>query len=301
MHSNFPKSSDCDLLLPPVEHKTVVVDGVRIFYRDTGPRNAPAILLLHGFPSSSRMFATLFPFLSSRYRLIAPDYPGFGHSDAPSPETFSYTFQRLADFVARFLSEIDVTRYTLYLQDYGGPIGLRLAAAQPERVMALVIQNAVAHLEGLSDAWAIRKAFWLDRAAHEEKMCGALLSLDAARQRHLAGVSHVERIDPDTWSDEFAFLSRPGMVEIQLDLMFDYQTNVAAYPEWQAYLRENQPPTLVVWGKHDPLFTVAGAMAFGREVPDAEIHLLNASHFALDEEVEAIAALMHHFIERNLR
>ncbi len=267
-----------------------------MFYREAGPRDAPIILLLHGFPSSSRMFTTLFPLLSPKYRLIAPDFPGFGHSDAPPPAEFSYTFDHLADCVRELLSQLSIARYTLYIQDYGGPIGFRLATANPERVAALIVQNAVAHEEGLSDAWAIRKAFWSDRAAHEEKIRQALLSGEVARQRHLAGASRPELIDPDTWSDEFAFLTKPGVAEIQLDLLFDYQSNVAAYPEWQAYLRDNRPPTLVVWGKNDPLFTVAGAMAFGREVSDAEIHLLNASHFALDEEVIGIAALVHRFL-----
>lgn len=280
----------------PVEHKMVAVDGIKLFYREAGPRDAPIILLLHGFPSSSRMFALLFPLLSSKYRLIAPDFPGFGHSDAPCPKDFSYTFDHLADCVGKMVGQLNIRRYTLYLQDYGGPVGFRLAAAHPEHVAALVIQNAVTHEEGLSEAWAARKAFWLDRAAHEEAMRQALLSVEGARQRHLAGAVWPERIDPDTWSDEFAFLTRPGMAEIQLDLAFDYRSNVAAYPQWQAYLRDHRPPTLVVWGKNDPLFTVAGAMAFGREVPDAEIHLLNAGHFALDEEAAAIAALMHRFL-----
>jgi pimeloyl-ACP methyl ester carboxylesterase len=284
----------------PVEHKTATVDGIKMFYREAGPRDAPIILLLHGFPSSSRMFGTLFPLLSSRYHLIAPDFPGFGHSDAPSPKEFSYTFDHLAHCVGKLLSQLNISRYTLYLQDYGGPIGFRLATATPERVAALVVQNAVAHIEGLSEAWAIRKAFWLDRAAQEEKIRQALLSVEVARQRHLAGVSRPEVIDPDTWSDEFAFLTRPGMAEIQLELVFDYQSNVAAYPQWQTYLRDRRPPTLVVWGKNDPLFTVAGAMAFGREVPDAEIHLLNAGHFALDEEVVTIAALVRRFLSRTL-
>lgn len=297
MDQNFSNSSSSNLALP-ILHKFVMVDGVRIFYRETGPREAPVILLLHGFPSSSRMFLNLFPLLSSTYRLIAPDYPGFGHSDTLPPEEFTYTFDHLSDCIEKFLSKINICRYTLYLQDYGGPIGFRLAIAHPERVTALIIQNAVIHIEGLSDSWTIRKAFWADRAAHEEKMREALLSREVAQQRHLAGVSQHERIDPDTWSDEFAFLTRPGMADIQIDLMFDYQTNVAAYPNWQAYLREKLPPTLVVWGKHDPLFTVAGAMAFSREVPDAELHLLNASHFALDEEAELIAELIHRFMSK---
>lgn len=282
-----------------VEYRSVSVDGVNMFYRDAGPKDAPVILLLHGFPSSSRMFATLIPLLADSYRVIAPDYPGFGHSDAPPPERFSYTFDRLADYVNKFTEQLGLTRYALYLQDYGGPIGFRLALAHPERVTALIIQNAVAHLEGLSEAWDVRKAFWQDRLAHEEKLRQALLSPEVARKRHAGYVP--ERIDPDAWMDEFAFLTRPGMDKIQLDLMFDYRTNVASYPRWQAYLREHRPPTLVVWGKYDALFTVEGALAFGREVPDAEIHLLNAGHFALDEEADAIAALIRRFLQTRLR
>lgn len=284
----------------PVKHKTVTVDGIRIFYREAGPLDAPVILLLHGFPSSSRMFGSLFPLLSSKFRLIAPDFPGFGHSDAPAPAAFTYTFDHVADCIRELLVQLNVSRYTLYLQDYGGPVGLRLAVQNPEHVAALVIQNAVTHIEGLSKAWTLRKAWWGNREAHEQQIREALLSADVARQRHLAGVSWPELIDPDTWSDEFAFLTRPGTAEIQLDLAFDYQSNVAAYPQWQAYLRDNQPPTLVAWGKNDPLFTVAGALAFAREVPDAEIHLLNASHFALDEEPHLIAGLVRHFLDARL-
>ena len=282
----------------PVAYKTTAVAGIQMFYREAGPQEAPVILLLHGFPSSSRMFATLIPLLAGQYHLIAPDYPGFGHSDAPSPDTFAYTFDHLAVCVAQLLDQLGVTRYALYLQDYGGPVGFRLAVAHPERVTALIIQNAVVHLEGLSDAWTIRKAFWQDRAAHEDQLRRALLSRDVARQRHTGGVANPERIDPDTWTEEFAFLTKPGMDRIQLELMFDYRTNVAAYPRWQAYLRTHQPPTLVVWGKNDPLFTVAGALAFAREVPTAEMHLLHAGHFALDEEVEMVAMLMQRFLAR---
>ena len=295
MESNTCPRSGFDRAYP-IQHKTKTIDGVQIFYREAGPANAPVLLLLHGFPSSSRMFVGLFSHLSTRYRLIAPDYPGFGHSDAPAPGAFEYTFAHIAETIEKFLAAIDVSRYALYLQDYGGPIGLALAAAHPERVTSLVIQNAVTHLEGLSEAWTVRKAFWADRAAHEDKMRAALLSQEVARGRHLTGAARPERIDPDTWSDEFAFLSRPGIADIQFELMFDYQSNVAAYPLWQEYLREHQPATLVVWGRHDPLFTVAGAMAFGRELPKAEIHLLDAGHFALDEEVDAIATLIRRFM-----
>lgn len=284
----------------PVKHLTADVDGIKMFYREAGLENAPVVLLLHGFPSSSRMFGTLIPLLSTRYRVISPDFPGFGQSDAPPPSNFSYTFDSLADYVAKLLLQLGISQYALYVQDYGGPVGFRLALPHPERVTALIVQNAVAHLEGLSKAWEIRKSFWLDRAAHEKQIRQAMLSPEGARQRHLAGASRPELIDPDTWSDEFAFLTKPGMAEIQLELVYDYQSNVAAYERWQTYLRESQPPTLVVWGKNDPLFTVAGAMAFGRDVPDAEIHLLNASHFALDEEVTAIGALVHRFLNKHL-
>jgi pimeloyl-ACP methyl ester carboxylesterase len=286
--------------MSPVKYKTMTVDGITMFYREAGPPEAPVIVLLHGFPSSSRMFATLFPLLSSKYHLIAPDFPGFGHSDAPSPEKFSYTFEHLTHCVDNLLGQRNISHYALYLQDYGGPIGFRLATANPDRITALIIQNAVVHNEGLSAAWDIRKAYWLDRAAHEKTIRTALLSEEVARQRHLAGVSRPEIINPDTWSDEFVFLTKPGMADIQLELVFDYQSNVAAYPQWQAYLRERQPPTMVVWGKNDPLFTRAGALGFGQEVPDAEIHLLNASHFALDEEVVLIASLIHRFCDTRL-
>jgi pimeloyl-ACP methyl ester carboxylesterase len=244
------------------------------------------------------MFATLIPLLADKYHLVAPDYPGFGHSDAPPPEQFAYTFDHLADCVDKFAEQLGLSRYALYLQDYGGPVGFRLAASHPERIAALIIQNAVVHLEGLSDAWTIRKAFWQDRAGHEEEVRKALLSPEVALQRHMGGVLHPERIDPDSWADELGFLTRPGMDRIQLELMLDYRTNVALYPRWQTYLRERRPPTLVVWGKYDPLFTVPGALAIGREVPDAEIHLLNAGHFALDEEVDAVAGFIRRFLAR---
>ncbi len=285
----------------PVYYRFVSVDGANMFYLEAGPKHAPVLLLLHGFPSSSRMFATLIPLLANEYHVIAPDFPGFGHSDAPPPERFLYTFDHLADCTDRFTERLGLIHYALYLHDYGGPIGFRLAVTHPERITALVIQNAVAHLEGLSEAWNIRKAFWQDRQAHEEELRQALLSSEVARQRHTGSEVDPERIDPDTWTGEFAFLTRPGVDRIQLDLMFDYRTNLAAYPRWQKYLREHRPPTLVVWGKKDPLFTVEGALAFGREIPDAEIHLLNAGHFALDEELDVVATLIHRFLRNAIQ
>jgi pimeloyl-ACP methyl ester carboxylesterase len=278
-----------------------MVDGVRIFYREVGDPRHPTLVLLHGFPSSSVMFRDLMPRLADRFHLLAPDYPGFGRSEAPPPHAFSYTFDHLAAVVDRFLEQQRVSCYGLYLQDYGGPIGFRLALAHPERIEALVIQNAVAHEQGLSDLWIPRRAFWADRAAHEAAVRANLLSLDATHQRHVGASPHPDRIDPDTWESEYALLTRPGMVDIHLDLFHDYRTNVASYPKWQAYLREHQPPTLVVWGKHDLSFTVAGAIAYGEDVAEAEVHLLDAGHFALDEAAPQITALIHSFFARRAR
>jgi pimeloyl-ACP methyl ester carboxylesterase len=279
-------------------YRTVEVDGVRIFYREAGPRNAPTILLLHGFPSSSRMYDTLMPLLADRYHVVAPDYPGFGHSDAPSPDTFTYTFDRLAEVIEGFVETLGLDRYVLLQQDYGGPIGMRLAVRHPERVRAIIVQNAVSHDEGLGPLWEARKAFWVDRVAHEQKVISAFTSLEGARQRHIGCSPRPERYNPDTWTDEAAMLSRPGQARIQADLFYDYQSNVAAYPDWQAWLRRHLPPLLVVWGRYDPSFTVAGAHAYARDVPGAEIHMLDAGHFALDEKLDEIAALIRDFLGR---
>jgi pimeloyl-ACP methyl ester carboxylesterase len=279
-------------------YRTVAVGGVNVFYREAGPADAPAILLLHGFPSSSRMFDTLMPLLADRYHLVAPDYPGFGRSDAPPADTFVYTFDHLAEIVGGFVDAIGLKRYALYLQDYGGPVGFRLALARPEQVRALIIQNAVAHEEGLGPLWDARKAFWRDRAAHEAQVIPAFISLEGARQRHIGSSPAPERYNPDSWTDEFAALSRPGQAAIQSDLFYDYQTNVAAYPKWQAWMREHRPPALVVWGRYDPSFAVAGGHAYGRDLPDAEIHILDAGHFALDEKLDEIAALIRAFLAR---
>lgn len=279
-------------------YRTVEVGGVGIFYREAGPRDAPTILLLHGFPSSSRMYDTLMPLLADRYHVVAPDYPGFGHSDAPSPDAFAYTFDHLAEVIEGFVEALGLDRYVLLQQDYGGPIGMRLAVRHPERVRAIVVQNAVAHEEGLGPLWEARKAFWADRAAHEQKAISAFTSLEGARQRHIGSSPRPERYNPDTWIDEAAMLARPGQTRIQADLFYDYQSNVAAYPDWQAWLRRHSPPLLVVWGRYDPSFTVAGAHAYARDVPDAEIHILDAGHFALDEKLDEIAALIRDFLGR---
>jgi pimeloyl-ACP methyl ester carboxylesterase len=280
----------------PVSYHTATVDGLKIFYREAGPADAPTVLLLHGFPTSSRMFDGLMSLLADRYHLVAPDYPGFGHSDAPPPEDFTYTFDHIAVVMDHFTRVLGLKRYSLYMFDYGSPVGFRLAIAHPERIQSLIVQNANGSEDGLSESWKLRRAYWADRAGNEDKVRQTSLSPEATRQRHLGTSPHPERMDPDTWQDEYAFLSRPGEERIQLDLIYDYRTNVAAYPSWDAYLSKHRPPMLVLWGRYDPAFTVAGALAYGRDLPEAEIHLLDAGHFALDEATPEIALLMRHFL-----
>ena len=282
-------------------YRSAVVEGIRVFYREAGPPNGQTILMLHGFPSSSRMYEPLIPLLADRYRIIAPDYPGFGHSDAPSPREFAYTFDHLARVIEGLVAQLALASYTLLVQDYGGPVGFRLALRHSDRIDAIIVQNAVAHEEGLGPLWEPRKAYWADRAANEERLRANFLSFDATRQRHVGTSPRPERYDPDTWTDEHAFLSRPGQLEIQSDLFYDYRTNVAAYPDWQAWMRDRQPPLLVPWGRYDPSFTVAGAEAYRRDVPDAEVHMLDAGHFALDEACDEVAARIRSFLANLVR
>ena len=280
----------------PTEYRTIQVDGLSIFYREAGMRNAPTLLLLHGLPSSSRMFEPLFARLADRYHLVAPDYPGFGHSDWPDPSTFEYTFDHLAQILGHFTEALGLSRYTLYMQDYGGPVGFRMAIAHPERIEALIVQNAVAHDEGLGANWEPRRAFWADRAANERTLRANLLSLDATRLRHVGNDPNITRYDPDLWTDEFAFLSQPQQAEIQSDLFYDYRTNVAAYPAWQRWMREREPRLLVIWGQHDPSFDPSEPEAYRRDVPGAEVHVIDAGHFALDTKADLIAGLVHGFL-----
>jgi pimeloyl-ACP methyl ester carboxylesterase len=275
----------------------VEVDGVGIFYREAGPNDAPTIVLLHGFPSSSREFDTLIPLLATRYHLIAPDFPGFGQSDAPSQAAYAYTFDHLAKTIDDLLAAISVKSYSLYLHDYGAPVGFRLILAHPERLHALITQNGNAYEEGLGAKWSKIAEYWADPKAHPE-VVEAFLSFEATKQRHIAGTTHPERYNPDTWTDEYAHLSKPGQREIQAALLYDYRTNVASYPEWQAWLRQHKPATLVAWGANDPSFTAPGAEAFKRDLPDAEIHLLDAGHFALDEKTDEIARLILDFMAK---
>jgi pimeloyl-ACP methyl ester carboxylesterase len=290
------QSKDKNPVVQPTFYRTIKIDGLSIFYREAGPKDAPTLLLLHGLPSSSRMFEPLLARLSDRYHLVAPDYPGFGHSDWPDPKKFAYTFDHCAEIMTRFAEALELSNYTLYMQDYGGPVGFRMALAHPEQVEALIVQNAVAHNEGLGELWKPRRAFWVDRAAHDGTLRANLLSLAAARTRHIGTDPNVERYDPDLWTDEFAFLSQPVQADIQSDMFYDYPTNVDAYPNWQAWMRKNQPRLLVIWGKYDPSFDISEPEAYRRDVPEAQVHVLDAGHFALDTAAHEIATLIGNFL-----
>ena len=283
-----------------LSYRKIAVDKVNIFYREAGPKDAPTIVLLHGYPSSSREFDSFIPLLATRYHVVAPDFPGFGHSDSPPANSYNYTFDQLARTTDHFLQQLNLTRYTLYLHDYGGPVGFRVAMAHPEKVQALIVQNANAYQDGLGAKWAGIAQYWANPKEHPEVL-ETFMSKGAAEQRHTAGTSHPERYNPDSWSDEYIQLSRPGQKEIQGNLLYDYRTNVASYPEWQAWMRQFKPKTLVVWGRNDPSFIPAGALAFKADLPDAEVHLIEAGHFAFDEGVDEIAQLVLAFLQKNIQ
>lgn len=281
----------------PVYYRNVKVDGLNIFYREAGPKDAPVILLLHGLPSSSRMFEPLYARLADRYHLLAPDYPGFGHSDWPDPKQYRYTFDNIATTMTHFTEALGFAKYTLYMQDYGGPVGFRMVLAHPERVRSLIVQDAVAHNEGLGVNWATRRAFWADRSAHEEALRKNLLAFAATKTRHVGDDPNIELYDPDLWTDEFYFLNAPGQAQIQSDLFYDYRTNVDAYPKWQAWMQKNQPKLLVIWGKHDLSFDLGEPERYRKDVPKAEVHVLDAGHFALDTKPDEIAEFVNKFMK----
>jgi pimeloyl-ACP methyl ester carboxylesterase len=277
-------------------YRAVKVDGLSIFYREAGRQDRPTLLLLHGLPSSSRMFEPLLTRLAGEFHMVAPDYPGFGHSDAIPPAEFAYTFDNIAAVMTHFAEALNLSRYTLYMQDYGGPVGFRMALARPDRVEALIVQNAVAHDEGLGALWKTRRAFWADRAAHEDALRANLLSLEATRMRHVGHDPNPEKYNPDLWTDEYAYLTQAGQADIQTDLFYDYRTNVDAYPRWQAWMRERQPRLLVLWGRYDPSFDISEPEAYRRDVSGAQVHVLDAGHFALDTAADEIAARVQTFV-----
>lgn len=285
-----------------VVYRTIGIDGVDVFYREAGPRDAPTILLLHGFPTSSHMFRDLIPALADRYHVVAPDYPGFGNSSAPSPDEFAYTFENLALVMEKFTERLGLQSYSLYLMDYGAPIGFRLAVRNPSRVDALIIQNGNAYDEGLdNDFWKPVKAYWADPSSRNGDKLRSLLTLEATKWQYTHGVRNVETISPDTWGHVQPLLDRPGNQEIQLALFLSYGSNPPLYPDWQAWLEKQQPPTLIVWGANDAIFPAAGAQPYKRHLKNMEFHLLDTGHFALEEDGATIARLIRTFLGTHVR
>lgn len=279
-----------------VAYRTVKIEGLDIFYREAGPKDAPTLLLLHGFPASSHMFRNLFPALADEFHVVAPDYPGFGYSSAPPVETFDYTFDHLAAVIEKFTETIGLKKYTLYVQDYGAPVGYRLAVKHPERVTGLVVQNGNAYDEGLdNDFWKPIKAYWKDRTEENAKPLLGFLNLDATKWQYTEGVRNAEAISPDAWTLDQHLLDRPGNQQIQLALFYDYGSNPSRYPAWHEYFRKHQPPTLIVWGKNDKIFPAEGAYPYKRDLKNIEFHLLDTGHFALEEDGDQIATLIQAF------
>lgn len=285
--------------MPSTLHKTVDIEGLEIFYREAGSRDAPTILLLHGFPTSSHMFRNLLPVLADEYHLIAPDYPGFGNSSMPSLGQFAYRFDRIAEVIDRFIEKLGLEHFSLYVMDYGAPVGFRVAAKRPERIEALIVQNGNAYEEGLREFWDPIKAYWKDKTEeNSEALRCSLLTLAATKWQYTHGVRNIEAIAPDNWFHDQYLLERPGNKDIQLELFYDYGSNPPFYPAWQAYFRAHQPPTLIVWGKNDPIFPAEGAYPYRRDLKQIEFHLLDTGHFALEEDGGAIADLIRNFLRK---
>lgn len=282
-------------------YRTVSIEGLDIFYREAGSRDNPTILLLHGFPTSSHMFRNLIPALADKFHLIAPDYPGYGNSSMPTVNEFDYTFDHLTEIVEKFIDAIDLKKYSLYVMDYGAPIGYRIAAKYPERVQSLIVQNGNAYEEGLREFWEPIKAYWQERSPENAEKLKYLVTLEATKWQYTNGVRNPEAISPDTWNMDQPFLDRPGNEEIQLALFYSYGTNPPLYPQWQEYFRKYQPPTLIVWGKNDYIFPAEGAYPYQRDLKDVEFHLLDTGHFALEEDGEAIANYITQFLASRLQ
>lgn len=283
-----------------VSYKRQQVGNVDVFYREAGRRGAPVLLLLHGFPSSSHMFRDLIPLLEDRFHVIAPDLPGFGQTQAPGRGDFDYTFDNLATVISGFTDALDLQRYVLYVFDYGAPVGYRLATANPERVQAIISQNGNAYLDGFSDGWTDWEAYWRDPTPENRELCRAALSADVIENwQYRTGTSR-QRLSPDGYLLDIMLMARPGAQEIQLDLILDYRSNIERYPEFQAYFRTHQPPFLAVWGRHDPAFIPAGAEAYKRDLPDAEVHFLDTGHFALETHAAEISQFIRSFLQRHI-
>jgi len=279
-----------------IAHRHIDVDGFNVFYREAGPADGPKLLLLHGFPSSSHMFRDLIPLLSERFHIVAPDLPGFGLSDMPSRDAFSYTFENIANVIDRFTEVIGFDRYAVYVFDYGAPTGFRLALKHPERITAIVSQNGNAYEEGLSDGWNPIRAYWQAPTQANRDALRAMLTKDTTKWQYTHGVPDASAISPDGYALDDYYLNRPGAHEVQLDLFGDYRNNVALYPAFQAYFREHQPKFLAVWGKNDPLFLPPGAEAFKRDIPHADVRFFDTGHFALETHATQIAAAITEFL-----
>jgi pimeloyl-ACP methyl ester carboxylesterase len=279
-----------------VRYRTVTVDGHRVFYRDAGEPTHPALLLLHGFPSSSHMFRNLIPLLADRYHIVAPDLPGFGFSDAPDRAAFDYTFDNLARVIEGFIDQVGLERYAIYVFDYGAPVGFRLALARPERVTAIISQNGNAYEEGLSAGWTPIRKYWQEASAANRDAIREFLRPETTKWQYVHGVSDETLVAPESYALDSALLARPGNDEIQLDLFLDYASNIALYPRFHDYFRTKRPPFLAVWGKHDPFFLPPGAEAFKRDIPDAVVRFFDTGHFALETHVEEIAAAIRDFL-----
>jgi len=282
-------------------HRSVEIDGLDIFYREAGSPDAPTVMLLHGFPTSSHMFHNLIPRLSDRFHLVAPDFPGFGASSMPGLDEFEYSFDNIARVVEKFIDRLELNSYSLYLMDYGAPVGYRVAVNRPERVDSLIVQNGNAYEEGLREFWNPIKNYWKDKTAENAQILrDSLLTVEATKWQYTYGVRNVDTIAPDNWFNDQFLLDRPGNKDIQIELFHSYSTNPPLYPQWQAYLREHQPPTLVAWGKNDYIFPGEGAEPYKRDLQNIDFHLLDTGHFALEEDGELIAGLMRDFLEKNV-
>ncbi len=282
-----------------VRYETERIDGMEIFYREAGTPGQPQLVLLHGFPTSSHMFRDLIRELGDDFHIIAPDFPGYGMSSAPAHDEYEYTFDNLAAVVNELLERKGFDNYVLYVMDYGAPVGYRIATTHPDRVAGFVVQNGNAYVEGLSDFWDPIKAYWASGGQEERDALRAFLTIDATKWQYLTGVRNDEVISPDNWQVVQPLLDRPGNQEIQLDLFYDYRTNPELYPQWQAYFRQYQPPMLIAWGANDPIFPESGAHPYLRDLPNAELHVLDTGHFALEEDGELIASLIRDFMRRH--
>ncbi len=285
---------------PPIALRTAHVGPVTVFYREAGDRRNPTLLLLHGFPTSSHMFRQLIPLLADRYHIVAPDLPGFGYTSAPPRGEFAYTFDNLAQVVERFTGAIGLTRYAIYVFDYGAPVGFRLALARPERITAIISQNGNAYEEGLGEDWAPVRRYWQDPSQDNRDALRPMLTLDGIKWQYVHGVPDASQVAPEAYWLDYAQINRPGNDEIQLDLFGDYANNIAMYPQFQAYFAARKPPLLAVWGRWDPFFLPPGAEAYKRDNPNAEVHLLDTGHFALETHAEEIATFIRRFLERSV-